>query len=193
MLSFAQGFDVSFEVFCDVWERAVTCASLTLSRWSARAPVPSYTAPQLGRRSSPPSWRVLLSCCCAENLLLAASAHAEHMPPLQLCGHKHKGWTKAKIFYWYCMPEQHFNKGYKTLKSLASTNCLGKCLALNMANTTVELNSSAESSKIFHRPVALHRVTGCTVDIKYWLIQLSFVKPKNNILCQKMQFCDISV
>lgn len=97
VLSLAQGFDVCFEVCCDLWERAVMCVPLTLSRWSVRAPGPSYTALQLGRSSSPPSWRVPLPCCCAESLLPAVSAHAEHMPPLQLCGNKHMV-AKKKIY-----------------------------------------------------------------------------------------------
>lgn len=79
---------LSHRLWWKLWS-LLWCASLTLSQWSAPAPEPSYTVPQLGRSFSPPSWRGPLSCCYAESQLPVVSVHAGHMPPLQLCGHKH--------------------------------------------------------------------------------------------------------
>lgn len=80
------GFNGHFELVAEVFVRRgyVPCVALTLSRRSAPAPGPSYTAPRLGGSSSPPWWRELPPCCCAENLQPAVSVHAERTPPLQL-------------------------------------------------------------------------------------------------------------
>lgn len=124
-------------LWCKLWSLLWFSADdLTLSRWSAPAPGPSYTAPQLGQSSSPPSWTELLPYCCAESLRLAVSARAGHRPPLQLCGNKH---IVPLLSHQYWIQEYHDNEAHKKRSQWSTNNEKPKNMAKQIANTKSHL------------------------------------------------------